>query len=468
MTDNTVNAFPSKSFFVDMIIRDIELNAAILDLIDNCIDGVSRVEKASNNGINYNNYYAKLELSEDHFKLTDNCGGIPLEVAKKYAFRLGRDPNYTDDNDIKTIGMYGIGMKRALFKIGQESSVSTRTDFNQYKVTVPRDWALSESWEFPFENLDSIDSLEHNGTVIESVNLTSSAQQNFSSSSFISDLKNEIKKHFSYILAKGFKISLNGEDITPLSINFLVKPTNGVEPFYYKGEIDNVEVSIICGFIGPPLKDSEEEAEIETGNKSENAGWTIICNDRVVLYKDKTRLTGWGEDPVPQYHTQFINISGIVRFSSDHAEKLPLTTTKRGVDNNSELYMYARGIMKEATKIFTDVTNKIKKDYARNKTALFESTTTFSEQEVDSHYASKASNVSNKKKFSETSKETKFRPKIKVIDESKSDLFLRFSRTKTEIKIVAKYLKMDPEPPGKVAEEAFNQIYLIARRQNEQ
>ena len=33
---------PSKSFFVDMLTRDIELKDALLDLLDNCMDGVVR------------------------------------------------------------------------------------------------------------------------------------------------------------------------------------------------------------------------------------------------------------------------------------------------------------------------------------------------------------------------------------------------------------------------------------------
>ena len=36
----TVDATPVKSFFVDMLTRDIELVDAILDLLDNCVDGI--------------------------------------------------------------------------------------------------------------------------------------------------------------------------------------------------------------------------------------------------------------------------------------------------------------------------------------------------------------------------------------------------------------------------------------------
>ena len=36
---------PVKSFFVEMLTRDIELEDAILDLLDNCVDGILRKKR---------------------------------------------------------------------------------------------------------------------------------------------------------------------------------------------------------------------------------------------------------------------------------------------------------------------------------------------------------------------------------------------------------------------------------------
>ena len=38
-----VEAKPVKSFFVEMLTRDIDLVDAILDLLDNCVDGILRL-----------------------------------------------------------------------------------------------------------------------------------------------------------------------------------------------------------------------------------------------------------------------------------------------------------------------------------------------------------------------------------------------------------------------------------------
>lgn len=37
-----VSANPVKRFFVEMLTRDISLEDAILDLLDNCVDGIQR------------------------------------------------------------------------------------------------------------------------------------------------------------------------------------------------------------------------------------------------------------------------------------------------------------------------------------------------------------------------------------------------------------------------------------------
>ena len=37
-----VDSSPTKEFFVEMLTRDIDLTDAILDLLDNCLDGVLR------------------------------------------------------------------------------------------------------------------------------------------------------------------------------------------------------------------------------------------------------------------------------------------------------------------------------------------------------------------------------------------------------------------------------------------
>src|SRR5213592_2622641 len=87
-----VNAAPVKSFFVYMLTRDIRLEDAILDLLDNCVDAVLRSnasKPAKERKPNYKGFGAEIEFDKDSFTITDNCGGIPWSL-HDYAFRMGR------------------------------------------------------------------------------------------------------------------------------------------------------------------------------------------------------------------------------------------------------------------------------------------------------------------------------------------------------------------------------------------
>src|SRR5580704_1206936 len=155
-----VSAFPTKRFFVEMLTRDISLEDAVLDLLDNCIDGVVRTRGAS--AVNrekqpYAGFHAHLSFDQDHFLISDNCGGISRELAEKSAFMPGRPkrgPKQKDlDSDLPTVGVYGIGMKRAIFKMGRYCEVKSTTAHDSFRVTIPEKWFGDESdWELPIND----------------------------------------------------------------------------------------------------------------------------------------------------------------------------------------------------------------------------------------------------------------------------------------------------------------------------
>ena len=121
----SVPARPVKTFFVSMLTRDIALEEAILDLLDNCVDGILRIG-AGEADRPYDGYWASIDFDADSFVIEDNCGGIP-ETLLNYAFRLGRAPDYPKDEEPRgAVGVYGIGMKRAIFKMGESCVISTQ------------------------------------------------------------------------------------------------------------------------------------------------------------------------------------------------------------------------------------------------------------------------------------------------------------------------------------------------------
>ena len=370
MNEQHVNATPVKSFFVEMLTRDISLDDAILDLMDNSVDGVMRTiggKKLLGENQPYAGYWVKIRIDENQFSIEDNCGGIPWKILLNYAFRMGRAPGFKD-KPVPTVGTFGIGMKRAIFKMGRRCSVLTFTGESDSKninkwhtVKIDPEWTReNSSWDIPLYPTADNDGLSSPGTKIIISDLTETTKREFCGSRppIRDRLMRNISETYALIIAKGFEVYVNDEIIKPRPMHLMFN--DAVKPYCFFKEEGAVRVQLMVGLTGPLQTEEERELGESARDSSATAGWTVVCNDRVVLYCDKTMLTGWGELPVPKFHNQFIKISGVVYFECEDARLLPTTTTKRGVDANSRLYQEIKNKMREGTKKFTDFTNKWK------------------------------------------------------------------------------------------------------------
>jgi hypothetical protein len=368
-----IPASPAKAFFVEMITRDIELQDAILDLLDNCVDGIRRSTRV-NGAKPYDGYYAHIKLSEDEFVIEDNCGGIPLDIAKKYAFMMGRPAEFKELKS-GTIGVYGIGMKRAIFKMGRSCIVHSHTKQDTFEVAIKPAW-LDDDHNWNLEATEAKPVLKKHGTRIAISSLHKGIAADFAeNSSFCKDFPKAISDAFSFLLEKGFEVKVNGVAIEP-NVPKLLWDIDGkgdaLRPYIYQAEIKGVSVFLAVGFREKP-ETVDDDADAEARYRSEDAGWTVVCNDRAVLSCDKSRQTGWGWGGIPSYHTQFIAISGLVLFDG-HPADLPMTTTKRGVDANSDLFCIVRERMQEGVLHFTKFTNEWK---GQDVSKLFKSADAF-------------------------------------------------------------------------------------------
>ena len=83
---------PTKRFFVSMLPRDIELKDAILDLVDNCIDGATRqiTKQKLRTRQAYDGFEARLRIDGKSFEISDNCGGIPKDRIATHSYSVDR------------------------------------------------------------------------------------------------------------------------------------------------------------------------------------------------------------------------------------------------------------------------------------------------------------------------------------------------------------------------------------------
>ena len=466
---NRVLGAPTKAFFAQTLTRDIELKDAILDLLDNCIDGLMRsVSKATlAKRKPYTDHWAHVTFTRDSFVIEDNCGGIDRELARTSAFRMGRLQLGTSSKQGKpTVGTYGIGMKRAIFKMGRSCTVTSRTKGDAYEVTIPSTWFKDdENWDLRLKSIHR--NSPRTGTKIEVRDLHDSIKKEFIGlSGFAEGLSSLISQQFAIIIKKGFEVKINGKAVKPKPFRFISVDLDeyevGVAPYLFNGMFDGVRVDVCVGFYKPVPDpgDLEEEAEEEATFTSDESGWNVICNDRVVLMHDTTHLTGWGVGGVPNFHNQFIAIAGTAQFTSDDPSKLPLTTTKRGVDLNSELYRRVLDKMQEGTKMFTSFTNRLKKAPLERK-KIFRETSSMDLDQLRSQQDSKSLEWHTDRRL--VGGKT-FRPNLPKLSENRLRV-IRFSKSREDISAVAQFLFDDDSiSPGDVGSQCFDRVLEEAKR----
>ena len=454
-------ASPTKTFFTSMLTRDIDLDDAILDLLDNSLDGLLRQEP-NKSDTPYDNYKVAITINENEFIIEDNCGGIPTDIAENYAFRMGKPPSREDD-EIPTVGMFGIGMKRAIFKMGEDILILSKNDEKCFYVEITPEWLSSDdNWKLDMLDCSDAIDIEEKGTRIVVKDLYKGISKKFSSTSdFISILTRKIETHYALIIKKGLSITINGNAIFGIALMFLgteniVDGEAMIEPYYYEENNDDVKVRVIVAMTeqSPSIKDIDSESE-NSLQRNSPAGWTIVCNERVVLYADQTILTGWG-DRLPKFHPQFNTIVGVVEFSSNKAGKLPVTTTKRGIDASADLYMRIRKRMIEGMRIYVDYTNKWKNLKEKEREVVISKTKAKSINEMlDSHGIADKTNT-----VKDGSGGKQYKPKLPLPPTAEpTTRFIRFSKLISDIEVVSEHLFDDPSfRPEEVGEACFEKV----------
>ena len=345
-SEGVIDVEPTKSLFVEMLTKDIALGRAVIDLVDNGVDGARRMRPGADSDLT--GLQISLTISSTEFRVKDNCGGIGLELATKHAFRIGRPKGMPATPN--SVGQFGVGMKRALFKFGREFAVTSKTRSDSFSMSVDLDvWLEDEGWVFRFDKVEkSLDVPEADtGTEIVVTRLREGVETSFGLKSFLNGLERDIAGAQQEYIARGLTILVNG--VAMLSKPWYLLQGAGILPFKAVRNIDidsgHVAVRIFVGVADPsPPK----------------AGWYVVCNGRMVLEADQQEVTGWGRLAdtkgviAPKYHNTFARFRGYAFFDSEDAGLLPWNTTKTGVDSDSPLFQSVLSDMVQAMRPVID------------------------------------------------------------------------------------------------------------------
>lgn len=362
-----VEAAPEKRFFIAMLVKDIELIPAILDLVDNSIDGAKRLRPDQDSEKRFEGLYVHLQLGPDRFVIEDNCGGIEVEHAREYAFRFGRPEDVHGPEG--EVGQFGVGMKRALFKLGSAFWVDSTAAHSSFVLPIDVvDWAADRSpdWKFEFEEVD--ESTEHSedewGTTIEVTSLHPSVAADFENDQFLSRLRAALELRHQEALQEGIELKLGDFQLKPIVP--MLRASDDFRPLHIKKEIpangDVVHMALLAGVEGGDgVGEAADESEAENFRQPSRAGWYVFCNDRLLLAADQSPLTGWGIAGAA-YHPQYRLFRGYVYLTASDSSLLPWNTTKTGVDEDSVVFRQVQSEMFDALRMVQAVLNRAKKE----------------------------------------------------------------------------------------------------------
>ncbi|NQV18540.1 MAG: ATP-binding protein [Armatimonadetes bacterium] len=350
---DVINATPTKGLFIKILSRDISVKACILDLIDNSVDAYIR------NGIT-DRRKIRLNISKDKFEILDNCGGIEYNFLKDTVFRFGADIK----RDKPTLGIYGIGMKRAILKMGKKIFMETDDGKSFSKIYLDvNEWCKSDNWEIPFEHFEHsrLSSEKKPYTKIVVTDLYDIIKDKFNLTSFINSIKDAIHITYTFFITDKIDFYLNNDvKIEPFIIE--VRSDELYKPAKYQESFEDVDFEIIC-FIDP----KEGRTKKELGKR----GWNIFFNKRLILAEDTTGTTGWTGTPedLPKYHSIYNEFRGIVFINSEDPSKLPLNTSKTGLDTETAIYDHIRNKMIKTSR---PLINYLSRKYHEEKSSLDE------------------------------------------------------------------------------------------------
>lgn len=341
-TKLTADASPEKRLFISLITRDIPLVAAFLDLIDNSINAAvepfsDRLQTAEDYLTLFNDDSVQptvdihLTIDSEHVQIQDNAGGISAVTARDHVFKFGRSTDESHASD--RLSVYGIGMKRAVFKLGNRINIISDHQSQGFELKLNvKEWAkvTEQPWTFAISSRTAA-IVGQTGTKIVVKELYDDTKRRLSDGVFTGQLKDAIAKTYAFYLARFVNIHVNGEKIEGVSIE--IGKNHASDDF----KVGDVSCAVTAG-IGIPQGGTFRD---------KSSGWFVFCNGRTVISADKATLTGWGAGTagLPIYQPKHRAFVGTVFFVSRDAEALPWNTTKSGINEDSAIWQEAKRVM---------------------------------------------------------------------------------------------------------------------------
>ena len=352
-----------RSYVLNAFSSDISTADSILDLIDNSIDAARRnIAQKNSPGDDsfslpdsYEGYEVRIDLNNDEITVSDNCNGIEEQTLVNNAFRLGaRSPQEF------SIGAYGVGLIRAFWKLGNDCELNTDTGNNAFMLLFSKQ-LLDDGNDILADRVNTTGK-PHN--IVKITNLTPEVNIDVKDSEWKKRFAERLSKVYGLCIHKGLKVQL-GSDVIE---GFCPQIRSDLPEIFHEEEFETTDAVKVKCQIGIHenyrYKDEENWSLRSNSSISNEFGWYVVCNDRVVLIADTSEAVGW----TTKYHTEYNGILGWAFFESKASSLLPWDTTKANISLEKTSQIEAAKRLKRMSDDFRKKNKKRLDDAKKPKT----------------------------------------------------------------------------------------------------
>lgn len=310
----TLDATPSKRTFLS-IIADYDLNRSICELVDNALDVWVRSGKSTKVTVGIT-----LNQQQQIITVEDDAGGLSKSELR---YIVGPGQTGTKPTD-ETIGIFGVGSKRAVVALAQDVKIKTRyANEDTFQIEFDDNWIKDEDWNLPVYEIDPI---KPSTTIVELKSLRSQLTDET-----ISLLKDHLQTTYALFLAnKSVSIILDGQEIVPKVFDNWAYPPN-YAPRRFKGELTasegyKVKVAAIAGLT------------LESSPATGEYGVYFYCNDRLVARAMRTFEVGFTRGLAGLPHAK-VSLTRVLIFLNGDARGMPWNSSKSDINVKHHIFL---------------------------------------------------------------------------------------------------------------------------------
>lgn len=310
----TLDAVPSKRLFLS-IIADYDLNKSICELVDNGFDVWTRTGRIRPICI-----HVRLNIEQGSITVEDNAGGLNKDELR-YIVGPGQSGSTATD---QTIGIFGVGTKRAVVALAQEVRIRTRYEEDiTHEVEFDDDWLDDEDWELP---LYSTDDIAPRTTRVDLTKLRLKIDK---------IAADNLREHLSatyakFVVKRDVALMLDGEPIKPKNFDHWSFPPK-FEPRHYSGTVKSptnstINVDVFAGL--------SSEASPTLGEY----GVYFYCNERLVAPAMKSFDVGFTSGQAGNPHPK-ISLTKVIVHLTGNAGDMPWNSSKSDINTKHPTFI---------------------------------------------------------------------------------------------------------------------------------